>query len=142
MAATAGVTVRPLVESDLNALDRIQDSAEGASRWPVRDYLAYETIVAAAGSSLIGFLACRWVGPGEREVLNLAVDPAWRRRGVGRTLLQVETARPGCTLWLEVRAGNLTAINFYKSLGFQEISRRRSYYSGPQEDAIVMAFSS
>jgi ribosomal-protein-alanine N-acetyltransferase len=142
MAGTPRLTLRRLEEADLDALDRIQRAASGASCWPVRDYLSYETTVAAAGAEVVGFLSCRPLAPGEREVLNLAVDPAWQRRGIGRSLLAAERGRAPAMLWLEVRASNAGALKFYKSLGFREISRRREYYCEPLDDAIVMSFSS
>lgn len=81
----------------------------------------------------------------EATLFNIAVDPAYQRRGLGRALLDhlittLET-RGVLTLWLEVRASNHIAIALYESLGFNEATVRRNYYptSEGREDAIVMA---
>jgi ribosomal-protein-alanine N-acetyltransferase len=81
----------------------------------------------------------------EATLFNLAVDPAWQRRGLGRQLLEhlirELEARDVFTLWLEVRASNSAAIALYESLGFNEATVRRNYYPTKEgrEDAIVMA---
>jgi ribosomal-protein-alanine N-acetyltransferase len=81
----------------------------------------------------------------EATLFNIAVDPAWQRRGLGRQLLthligELEQ-RDVLTLWLEVRASNVAAIALYESLGFNEVTVRRNYYptTDGREDAIIMA---
>ncbi|WP_058912133.1 ribosomal protein S18-alanine N-acetyltransferase [Entomohabitans teleogrylli] len=81
----------------------------------------------------------------EATLFNIAVDPRYQRRGLGRALLshiisELE-ARNVLTLWLEVRASNAAAIALYEDLGFNEATVRRNYYptAGGREDAIVMA---
>ncbi|MFN2380973.1 MAG: ribosomal protein S18-alanine N-acetyltransferase [Guyparkeria sp.] len=80
----------------------------------------------------------------EWHLLNLCVDPAMQRRGVGRFLLErllesADTGGASCLL-LEVRAGNRVAIALYESAGFADIGRRKAYYPAPdgREDARVM----
>jgi [ribosomal protein S18]-alanine N-acetyltransferase len=79
---------------------------------------------------------------GEMHLLNLAVAPEWRTRGLGRFLLRLARdlgARRGAReAWLEVRAGNGPAIALYESQGFREAGRRRGYYSRPREDALLL----
>ena len=79
---------------------------------------------------------------GEMHVLNLAVAPEWRLQGLGRFLLSLAKdlgeRRGAREAWLEVRASNLPALALYRSQGFQEAGRRRSYYSRPREDALVL----
>ena len=81
----------------------------------------------------------------EATLFNIAVDPAYQRRGLGRALLEAvidEVEKRGVsTLWLEVRASNAAAIALYESLGFNEATVRRNYYptADGHEDAIVMA---
>ena len=86
-----------------------------------------------------GFLVVRSLGEGESEILNLAVAPENRRRGVARAMLL--PALHG-SVFLEVRESNRSAIAFYKSLGFQEVACRTDYYGNPPESAIVMKFHS
>ncbi len=58
----------------------------------------------------------------EATLFNIAVDPAYQRRGLGRALLEHvidEVEKLGVvTLWLEVRASNVAAIALYESVGF------------------------
>ncbi len=81
----------------------------------------------------------------EATLFNIAVDPAFQRRGLGRELLEHlidELEKRGVmTLWLEVRASNLAAIALYEQLGFNEATIRRNYYptADGREDAIIMA---
>jgi len=81
----------------------------------------------------------------EATLFNIAVDPAWQRRGLGRQLLEhlirELEAKDVFTLWLEVRASNTAAIALYESLGFNEATIRRNYYPTKEgrEDAIIMA---
>jgi len=83
----------------------------------------------------------------EATLFNLAVDPAYQRRGLGRALLQHlidELERRGIlTLWLEVRASNRAAIALYEQLDFNEVSIRRNYYptADGKEDAVIMALT-
>jgi ribosomal-protein-alanine N-acetyltransferase len=83
-----------------------------------------------------------WVVLEEMHILNLAVHPAHRRRGIARRLL-VEGLAQARTLgaemaWLEVRPSNLTARALYASFGFKEVGRRARYYDDTQEDALLL----
>ncbi|QRG78549.1 ribosomal protein S18-alanine N-acetyltransferase [Citrobacter sp. R56] len=81
----------------------------------------------------------------EATLFNIAVDPDFQRRGLGRALLDHlidELEKRGIlTLWLEVRASNVAAIALYESLGFNEATIRRNYYptADGREDAVIMA---
>ena len=77
----------------------------------------------------------------EGYIGNVAVDPAHRRQGVARRLMEVYcrfAVAHLSFLSLEVRAGNTAAIALYESLGFQAEGRRKNYYQAPIEDAIIM----
>jgi ribosomal-protein-alanine N-acetyltransferase len=88
----------------------------------------------------LGFLVF-WHVADEIHVLNVAVDPAYRRRGVGRELMSkaIEFGRSRRVrhLLLEVRRSNAAAIALYRSLGFYAMAVRRAYYSDG-EDAVEM----
>jgi ribosomal-protein-alanine acetyltransferase len=78
----------------------------------------------------------------EGEILNLAVKPQSRRKGLASklvlALLQVFTRDGVSEAFLEVRSSNIAAISFYKGLGFRQIGKRRNYYRNPEESALVM----
>jgi len=79
---------------------------------------------------------------GTAEVLNLAVVPERRGKGLGRALLDAGLAavraRGGSEVFLEVRASNAVAQALYAGRGFRVEGRRRGYYRRPDEDALVL----
>jgi ribosomal-protein-alanine N-acetyltransferase len=89
---------------------------------------------------LVGYL-CSWQICDELHVLNVAVDPSFRRRGLGRLLLSHVLKRSssnGCPrAFLEVRAGNIHALCLYRAFDFKIIGHRTNYYQDG-EDALVM----
>jgi ribosomal-protein-alanine N-acetyltransferase len=127
---------------DLDAVAAIQYCCPEAAQWEPADYLAYDFHVAVAGGAVAGFVVARWVAPDECEILNLAVEPAFRRQGIARCLFSRVQQNHSGMFFLEVRESNLAAQAFYKSLGFQEVNRREKYYENPPESAIVMKFHS
>ena len=90
---------------------------------------------------LLGYI-CYWVVFDELRLMNLAVQPDHRRQGIASHLVRhaVEEGITQGTIraLLEVRAGNRLAQKLYETLGFQQYGRRRSYYTNPDEDAILM----
>jgi ribosomal-protein-alanine N-acetyltransferase len=136
------MTVRTATADDLAAIAAIQEASPEASQWEPASYLDYQCSVATSGGRVLGFLVVRQVAPDEREILNLAVDPAERRRGAARKLLETELRRAKTQWFLEVRVSNSCAINLYESAGFREAGRRESYYRNPAEPGIVMKFDS
>ncbi len=127
---------------DLEAVAAIQQASPGAAGWKVSDYLEQDFLVAVAENCVVGFLVTRTLADDEREILNLAVGPDFRRKGVARALFESAMQNFLGSVFLEVRESNRTAIEFYKSLGFKELSRRVGYYDAPPETAIVMKFHS
>ena len=127
---------------DLDAVAAIQEASPGAARWRVGDYLEQDFRVAIDGNRIVGFLVARTLAADEREILNLAVAPDFRRKGVARALLGSALRGFQGSVFLEVRESNGVAREFYKSLGFKELSKRYGYYDSPPETAIVMKFHS
>lgn len=98
-------------------------------------------LVAYAGPRIAGYLIGREVA-GTGEVLNLAVAPDFRRRGVARALLRAGlallTKRHVDEVYLEVRESNRSAQALYLSSGFRPVGQRAAYYRNPKEDALVL----
>lgn len=95
----------------------------------------------AEQEKLCGFIVFRLIVP-EAELLQLAVLPCLRRRGVASSLVlnglrqlhlqQVEEC------FLEVRKGNRKGRCFYQQAGFQQVGLRKKYYADPVDDAVLM----
>jgi [ribosomal protein S18]-alanine N-acetyltransferase len=134
--------IRRAQAEDYDAVAAIQSASPEAAHWPVSDYPRYEFTVAISNEAVAGFLVWRPLAEGECEVLNLAVAPAFRRRGIARELLRPLLNLRDKHVFLEVRESNRAARTFYKSMGFQEVSMRQKYYESPSEAAIVMKFHS
>ncbi len=94
----------------------------------------------ASGEGLVGYL-CRWLVADECHVLNVAVHPELRRKGVALRLMSEAIteakAKEAHLVTLEVRRSNVAARALYRKLNFEERRLRHNYY-GPGEDAIVM----
>ena len=78
---------------------------------------------------------------GEGYVTNIAVLPEFRRKGIGRALLQYvinDCENQLEFISLEVRVSNDAAISLYKKFGFAEVGRRKRFYTHPDEDALIM----
>ena len=135
--------MRPAMHDDLPALVEVGRASFTVPNWPADTFLRYDCMVAEVAGKISGFLVSREIfggsttAPPEREILNLAVDPRYRRSGIATLLIQLEFRRKA-TFLLEVRESNLAARMLYERLGFVEISRRRDYYDNPTETAIVM----
>jgi ribosomal-protein-alanine N-acetyltransferase len=140
-------SLRRLDLSDLDAVDRIERASYPApwSRSMFASELAKPSSLSLAAVSehgdVVGYLVVsRYVDAW--HVMNLAVDPAWRRRGVASALLERlladtrgDTER-GYTL--EVRVSNHEAIRLYERFGFHARGVRRGYYTDNREDALIM----
>lgn len=85
------------------------------------------------------------VAVGEAHIMNICVDPAEQKQGVGRDMIDylIKLARQGKaeTILLEVRPSNEGAIALYKSMGFNDIGLRKDYYPTKtgREDALILA---
>jgi ribosomal-protein-alanine N-acetyltransferase len=141
------VELRRLDSRDLDAVEVIE-RASYPTPWS-RSMFAAELrkpgslAIGAYGESgaLLGYaIASRYVDAW--HVMNVAVDPAYRRRGIATALLgrlfEITAADPRRGYTLEVRVSNADAIRLYERLGFQARGLRRGYYTDNREDALIM----
>ena len=93
-----------------------------------------------SGQRVIGFICFRNVIE-ESELLDIAVHPDYRRRGIGKKLMQFYidfSRRRGIhTLYLEVNASNQSAIQLYQGFTYEVSGVRKKFYQG-KSDALLM----
>jgi ribosomal-protein-alanine N-acetyltransferase len=140
------VRIREMSPSDLDGVMAIED-VSFPTPWSREMFLEdfprdfSDTLVAAgAEDEVLGYAVC-WTLAGESHLLNIAVHPARRGRGIGRALLSEcirRAAGAGASrVFLEVRAGNETAQRLYRSMGFEFRGIRKGYYTDTGEDAVI-----
>ena len=139
---------RRMREADLPRVMEIERAAF-SHPWTeelVRRELGHEfsTVLLACGgdSGAVQGFAVVWLVHDELHVLNVAVAPEARRRGVARAILdrvEAQGREQGARIaMLEVRRGNAPAIALYRTLGYREVGVRPRYYAEDGEDALVM----
>ncbi len=148
--------VRPLHSADLDDVLAIEQ-ASFPEPWtrgmfeaelqgnPFARFLgAFRAGAMSPAKPLLGYL-CYWVVFEELRLMNLAVRQDCRRQGIANGLVRramEEGSTHGTTrALLEVRAGNRVGRLLYQALGFRPYGCRRSYYTNPNEDAILMQLS-
>ena len=141
--------LRPATVSDVPAVVTLEELLFGADAWSTPSVEAEllgagrHGLVAVDPSGEVAGYAVTMEAGDVVDLQRIGVDPAWRRHGVARSLLDslLETARrsvvPPERMLLEVSAANAGALAFYAAAGFTEIDRRRRYYRDGT-DAVVM----
>lgn len=98
-------------------------------------------LVALDDATVAGYIGSQSV-QGEADMMNIAVHPDYRRKGIARLLvteLVAALAKKGVhSLALEVRASNAPAIALYEQLGFIQVGLRPNYYRNPKENALIL----
>lgn len=138
--------IRPARFADAAAMADIERACF-SDPWPLegfREVLGMPGTVAllmSGDDGACGYFLAREI-LGTAELLNLAVLPGHRGRGLGKQLLEAGLdavrARGGTEVFLEVRASNSVAQTLYAARGFVAEGRRRRYYRRPEEDALVL----
>ena len=104
-------------------------------------FLASLGFAAEIDGQLVAFALFRTCPP-ECELLRVGVYPHQRRKGLASSLLTFGSKhciQLGCQVcFLEVRASNMAALQFYAALGFHLDGRRKRYYTNPEEDALLL----
>lgn len=97
-------------------------------------------LVALYEKKVIGY-AGMWHVINEGHITNIAVDPEYRKKGVGKKLvnelIEIAKDKEMIGITLEVRTSNEVAINLYKKQGFLLEGIRKEYYEN-KEDALIM----
>lgn len=144
----SGVVIRRGAAADLESVVDLERACY-SDPWPASAFVTLpdnpRVYFAVADSPVVKSIAgyvVAWYVLDEGEVANLAVAPGARRQGIGSALLDAAirdcTDRAVSDLYLEVRESNHAARRLYASRGFEEVSRRKSYYRNPVEDALIL----
>jgi ribosomal-protein-alanine N-acetyltransferase len=142
--STEPVTIRSLGYSDLPQVISIERRAFPTA-WSLAMFVLELSkpsgicLAAIEERRVVGYLICSryadvW------HLMNIAIDPPMRRRGIATALLEEMIARAGdhASYTLEVRPSNSTAIALYERFGFRSAGTRRRYYTDTGEDAVIM----
>lgn len=141
------LTLRETTTDDIPALAAIEAAClpQPWSRESLVELLSNEHAVCIAAVSegkIIGYGSMYCIA-GEGDVNNIAVLPAFRRRGAGgrilKALILAGESRGASSFFLEVRTSNASARSLYLKNGFAETGYRKNYYRAPREDAVCMA---
>jgi [ribosomal protein S18]-alanine N-acetyltransferase len=149
---TADITIRAATLGDLAQLMALAELCAEAPQWPRsvwQQVLRTEggadqrvVFLAESGGAATGFSVLSFTDD-FGEIESLAVHPAMRRQGIGRSLCErmLDHARQwgAARVLLEVRVTNEAARRLYGVLGFEERGLRKRYYRNPDEDAVAMA---
>ena len=132
---------------DLPAVHAIE-LASFTAPWPPHAYRSElqtnrmaHYLVARVGDAVAAY-GGMWLMVDEAHITTFAVDPAWRRQGIGERLLlaflDLAVDRGAHEATLEVRLSNLAARRLYEKYGFRPVGLRPNYYSDDHEDALIM----
>jgi [ribosomal protein S18]-alanine N-acetyltransferase len=148
------VQIRPATLADVPSMIRLDRQSATAGHWTEDQYRqALESVGASrllfvidepslseAPTGVLAFLIAQHIHP-EWELENIVVAATARRKGLGKRLLQslLSIARESNSdsVFLEVRESNTAARTLYEQVGFAQTGRRTSYYTNPQEDAVL-----
>ena len=150
VCAQPGITFRPMRETDLDEVLRIERESYGFP-WPrqiFRDCLrvGYRCRVLESDGAVNGYGLLQ-IADGRSRLLNLCIRKRLHRRGLGRRLLMhlIEVARAHRTdaVFLEVRPSNAAARCLYRSMGFVRVGTSRGYYPAHtgREDAMILSLA-
>ena len=137
--------IEKMFPSHIDGVKALLDNCFGDSAWSldsIRSQLEKPDSICLVGiedDSVIAYLAFEQIAD-EGSVVEVAVHPDHRRRGIARRMLEqtIDSSSDLYTVFLEVRESNAPAISLYESLGFERAGTRRDYYDRPKENAVTM----
>lgn len=140
--------IRPLQIEDIEAI-LVIERASFSTAWTAQGYeheiteneLAHYVVLSHEERGIVGY-AGYWLLADEAHISIIAVEPAWRGRGLGELLL-LDLLFSACNYpaqlaTLEVRRSNVVAQALYRKYGFEEVGVRLRYYHDNEEDACIM----
>ncbi len=139
--------IRPMTKDDIEQVVCIENSIFTIP-WSGKSFLDASTtpenvyLVCEENGIIQGYCGL-WTVIDEGNITNMAVSPAYRRKGIARQLMQ-EMEKRGrmkdvSVFFLEVRESNTPARNLYEIMGYRVIGRRKNFYEKPAEDALIMS---
>jgi [ribosomal protein S18]-alanine N-acetyltransferase len=145
MCEPVAVTIRPMTRPDLDDVLAIEQ-ASFPIPWKrehflqeIHSHLSFP-FVAVCEETVIGYV-CMMSLFEEAQIMDIAVAPEYRGRGIGRMLMEqaivIAREKGAEQLVLEVRESNVAAITLYELFGFVRYFVRKGYYEG-KEDALLM----
>lgn len=136
--------IRKMREEDIETVSMIEKESF-SNPWLNEFFnigLNHDSYVAVMDNAVIGYI-CALQVLDECTITNICTQTRYRRQGIAMFLMneifKMMDKRLVKFYYLEVRASNVSAIHFYRKLGFVEIGIRKSYYQNPIEDALVMS---
>lgn len=129
-------TIRKASLDDLNQIYLIEKDAFSNEHWTLemleselKNFLRTTTWIIEESTVILGYCMMRIVC-NEANIINMAIKSSRQREGLGSLLLDyvLNQLPVNSSAFLEVKEGNLSAINLYKRLGFNLINLRKNYY--------------
>ena len=129
-------TIRKASIDDLNQIYLIEKDVFSNEHWTLKmveselkNFLRTTTWIIEESTVVLGYCMMRIVC-NEANIINMAIKSSRQGEGLGSLLLgYVLNQLPiNSSAFLEVKEGNLSAINLYKRLGFNVINLRKNYY--------------
>lgn len=141
-------TVRAMSEEDIDEVLDIE-SVSFPVPWCRAHFVAelestysFSMVATDFSGKIIGYI-CPMIVLDEGHILNVAVHPGFRGKGLGKFLVQkvIDDCRSNGAeyVFLEVRVSNSVAVNLYRHIGFVITGRRKRYYENG-EDAFIMEY--
>ncbi|MDO4168226.1 MAG: ribosomal protein S18-alanine N-acetyltransferase [Eubacteriales bacterium] len=139
--------IREMQEQDIEQVERIEKETFSVP-WSEKSFIDACTtpeniyLVCIADGEVAGYCGL-WTVLGEGNITNMAVSQHYRRKGVGKALMQ-EMEKRGrqkdvSVFFLEVRESNTPARTLYETMGYEQIGIRKRFYEKPVEDAVIMS---
>ena len=141
------MTITNMTSEHVSQVAELEKLCFGTEAWSEKSVASELTnrlslwLVALDGERVSGYVGSQSV-LGESDMMNVAVDPDYRRQGIAEQLVTELIAalkdRGNYQLTLEVRASNTSAQKLYEKLGFVSVGKRPRYYQNPKEDALIL----